>query len=83
MLETVRPDLKDEVSNVRRLREHPIVRDSEARADERSMAIMLECDTIGSVRRDLDDLCPSKARLIEWGTIRLRSGIRVENARSC
>jgi hypothetical protein len=65
-LETVKPYLRDEVSNVWRLWKAGIVRENYARADQPGVVIVFECDTLATARRYVDDFPLSKAGLLEW-----------------
>jgi hypothetical protein len=77
-LDTVRPYLRDEVSNVWRLWKAGIVRENYARADEPGVVIVFECESVETVRRYLDDFPLSKAGLLEWFTIAVDAPLPLE-----
>jgi hypothetical protein len=77
-METVRPYLKDEVSNVWRLWKAGIVRENYARADQPGVVIVFECDTVETVQRYVSDFPLSKAGLLEWDFIALDAPLPLE-----
>lgn len=77
-LETVKPYLRDEVSNVWRLWKAGIVRENYARADEPGVVIVFECDSVGTARRYIEDFPLSKAGLLEWELIALDAPLPLE-----
>jgi hypothetical protein len=77
-LETVKPYLKEEVSNVWRLWKAGIVRENYARADEPGVLSVFECDSVATVRRYIDDFPLSKAGLLEWELIALDAPLPLE-----
>jgi hypothetical protein len=77
-LETVKPYLRAEVSNVWRLWKAGIVRENYARADEPGVLIVFECDSVATVRRYIDDFPLSKAGLLEWELIALDAPLPLE-----
>jgi hypothetical protein len=77
-LDTVRPYLRDEVSNVWRLWKAGIVRENYARADEPGVVIVFECDSVETVRRYIDDFPLSKAGLLEWELIAVDAPLPLE-----
>jgi len=77
-LETVRPYLREEVSNVWRLWKAGIVRENYARADQPGVMIVFECDSVATVRRYIDDFPLSKAGLLEWELIALDAPLPLE-----
>ena len=77
-LETVRPYLREEVSNVWRLWKAGIVRENYARADEPGVVIVFECDSVATARHYIDDFPLSKAGLLEWELIALDAPLPLE-----
>ena len=77
-LDTVRPYLRDEVSNVWRLWKAGIVRENYARADEPGVVIVFECDSVETARRYVDDFPLSKAGLLEWEFIAVQVPLPLE-----
>jgi hypothetical protein len=76
--ETVKPYLRDEVSNVWRLWKAGIVRENYARADQPGVVIVFECDSVETVRRYIADFPLSKAGLLEWDFIALDAPLPLE-----
>ena len=60
-LDTLRPYLRDEVSNVWRLWKAGIVRENYARADEPGVVIVFECPDLDEARRHIVDFPLTKA----------------------
>lgn len=77
-LETVKPYLRDEVSNVWRLWKAGIVRENYARADQPGVVIVFECDTVAAAQRYIDDFPLSKAGLLEWTLIAVDAPLPLE-----
>jgi hypothetical protein len=77
-LDTLRPYLRDEVSNVWRLWKAGIVRENYARADVPGVVIVFECETVEDAKRHIDDFPLSKAGLIEWDFIALDAPLPLE-----
>jgi hypothetical protein len=77
-METVRPYLRDEVSNVWRLWKAGIVRENYARADEPGVVIVFECDSVDIARSYIDDFPLSKAGLLEWELIAVQAPLPLE-----
>jgi hypothetical protein len=77
-LETVKPYLRDEVSNVWRLWKAGIVRENYARADQPGVVIVFECDTVAMAQRYIDDFPLSKAGLLEWTLIAVDAPLPLE-----
>lgn len=77
-MDTVRPYLRDEVSNVWRLWKAGIVRENYARADEPGVVIVFECDGVEAARRHIDDFPLSKAGLLEWELIAVEAPLPLE-----
>jgi hypothetical protein len=77
-LETVKPYLRDEVSNVWRLWKAGIVRENYARADQPGVVIVFECDGVETARRYVEDFPLSKAGLLEWDFIALDAPLPLE-----
>ena len=77
-LDTLRPYLRDEVSNVWRLWKAGIVRENYARADVGGVVIVFECKNVEEAKRFTDDLPLSKAGLIEWDFIALDAPLPLE-----
>jgi hypothetical protein len=77
-LETVKPYLQDEVSNVWRLWKAGIGRENDARADQPGVVIVFECDHVETVRRYVADFPLSKAGLLEWDFIALDAPLPLE-----
>jgi hypothetical protein len=77
-LDTLRPYLRDEVSNVWRLWKAGIVHENYARADEPGVVIVLECPDLDEARRHIADFPLTKAGLIEWEFIALDAPLPLE-----
>jgi hypothetical protein len=77
-LETVKPYLRDEVSNVWRLWKAGIVRENYARTDEPGVVIVFECETVEAARRYVDDFPLSKAGLLDWSFIAVGAPLPLE-----
>ena len=77
-LATVKPYLRDEVSNVWRLWKSGIVRENYARADEPGVVIVFECETVEAARRYVADFPLSKAGLLEWSFIAVEAPLPLE-----
>jgi hypothetical protein len=77
-LDTIKPYLRDEVSNVWRLWKAGIVRENYARADVPGVVIVFECDSLEEVRRYVDDFPLSKAGFLEWHFIALDAPLPLE-----
>jgi hypothetical protein len=77
-LGTVKPYLRDEVSNIWRLWKAGIVRENYARADQPGVVIIFECDSVETVRRYVDDFPLSKAGLLEWDFIAFDAPLPLE-----
>jgi hypothetical protein len=77
-MDTVKPYLPDEVSNVWRLWKGGIVRENYARADQPGVVIVFECDTVETARRYVEDFPLSKAGLLEWEFIALDAPLPLE-----
>jgi hypothetical protein len=77
-LETLRPYLRDEVSNVWRLWKAGIVRENYARADVPGVVIVFECASVDEVKRYIADFPLTRAGLIEWDFIALDAPLPLE-----
>lgn len=77
-LETVRPYLRAEVSNVWRLWKAGIVRENYARVDVAGVVIVFECPDVDTVKRYIADFPLTKAGLIEWDYIALDAPLPLE-----
>ena len=77
-LDTLRPYLRDEVSNLWRLWKAGIVRENYARADEPGVVIVFECPDLDEARRHIADFPLTKAGLIEWEFIALDAPLPLE-----
>jgi hypothetical protein len=77
-MDTVKPYLSHEVSNVWRLWKGGIVRENYARADQPGVVIVFECDTVEMARRYVEDFPLSKAGLLEWEFIALDAPLPLE-----
>jgi hypothetical protein len=77
-LDDLRPYLREEVSNVWRLWKAGIVRENYARADIGGVVIVLECDSVETVKRYIADFPLSKAGLIERDYIALDAPLPLE-----
>lgn len=77
-LDTVRPFLREEVSNVWRLWKAGIVRENYARADQPGVVIVFECDSVATAQRYIDDFPLSKAGLLEWELIAVDAPLPLE-----
>jgi hypothetical protein len=70
-LGTLRPYLRDEVSNVWRLWKAGIVRENYARAEMPGVVIVFECASLDEVKRHIAEFPLTRAGLIEWDFIAL------------
>lgn len=77
-LDTLRPYLQDEVSNVWRLWKAGIVRENYARADMPGVVIVFECPDLDTVKRYIADFPLTRAELIEWEFIALDAPLPLE-----
>jgi hypothetical protein len=77
-LDSLRPYLRDEVSNVWRLWKAGIVRENYARADMPGVVIVFECASVDEVRRYIADFPLTRAGLIEWDFIALDAPLPLE-----
>src|SRR6201986_3062999 len=77
-LETVKPFLQEEVSNVWRLWKAGIVRENYARADEPGVVIIFEVQDIEAARVYTEDFPRTKAGLLEWIFIALQIPLPIE-----
>ena len=77
-LDTLRPYLREEVSNVWRLWKAGIVRENYARADIPGVVIVFECAGVDEVKRYIADFPLTKAGLIEWDFIALDAPLPLE-----
>ena len=77
-LETVRPYLQEEVSNVWRLWKAGIVRENYARADQPGVVIVFECDSVEIAQGYIDDFPLSKAGLLDWELIAVEAPLPLE-----
>jgi hypothetical protein len=77
-LDTIKPYLRDEVSNVWRLWKAGIVRENYARADMPGVVIMFECESVEQARSYVDDFPLSKAGFLDWDFIALDAPLPLE-----
>lgn len=77
-LDTIRPYLRDEVSNVWRLWKAGIVRENYARADVSGVVIVFECADVEQARRYVDNFPLSKAGFLEWEFIPVDAPLPLE-----
>jgi hypothetical protein len=77
-LDTLRPYLRDEVSNVWRLWKAGIVRENYARADLPGVVIVFECASVDEAKRHIADFPLTRAGLIEWEVIALAAPLPLE-----
>jgi hypothetical protein len=77
-LDTVRPYLTEEVSNVWRLWKAGIVRENYARADDSGVVIIFEVPDVATAKAYTDDFPLSKAGLLEWEFIALQIPLPLE-----
>ena len=77
-LESVRPYLKEEVSNVWRLWKAGIVRENYARSGEPGVVIVFECDSVETAKRYVADFPLSKAGLLQWEYIAVEAPLPLE-----
>jgi hypothetical protein len=78
-METIRPLLPEEVSNVWRLWKAGIVRENYARADEPGVMIVFELDSVEQARKYVADFPMSKAGYLEWFYIPLQAPLPIES----
>ena len=76
--ETIKPYIKEEVSNVWRLWKAGIVRENYARADVPGVVIVFECTSVDEVKRYVADFPLTKAGLLEWDYIPLDAPLPLE-----
>ncbi|THD44599.1 MAG: hypothetical protein E7774_10010 [Bradyrhizobium sp.] len=77
-METVKPYLRDEVSNVWRLWKAGIVRENYARADVSGVVIVFECESVDVAKGYVADFPLSKASLLEWDYIAVEAPLPLE-----
>jgi hypothetical protein len=77
-LDSLRPYLRDEVSNVWRLWKAGVVRENYARADMPGVVIVFECASVDEARRYIADFPLTRAGLIEWDFIALDAPLPLE-----
>ena len=77
-LDTLRPYLRDEVSNVWRLWKAGIVRENYARADMPGVVVVFECASLDEAKRHIADFPLTRAGLIEWEVIALAAPLPLE-----
>lgn len=77
-LDTVKPYLRDEVSNVWRLWKAGIVRENYARADVSGVVIVFECASVEEAKRYVADFPLSKAGLLDWEYIAVEAPLPLE-----
>ena len=77
-LDTLKPYLQDEVSNVWRLWKAGIVRENYARADVPGVVIVFECASVAEARRYVEDFPLSKAGYLDWQFIALAAPLPLE-----
>ena len=77
-LDTLRPYLRDEVSNVWRLWKAGIVRENYARADMPGVVVVFECASVDEAKRHIADFPLTRAGLIEWEVIALAAPLPLE-----
>jgi hypothetical protein len=77
-LETIKPFLTEEVSNVWRLWKAGIVRENYARADEPGVVIIFEVPDVETAKAYTDDFPLSKAGFLDWNFIALQIPLPIE-----
>jgi hypothetical protein len=77
-MDTIKPYIRDEVSNVWRLWKAGIVRENYARADVPGVVIAFECDSVEAAKKYVDDFPLTKAGLLEWFFIPLDAPLPLE-----
>jgi hypothetical protein len=77
-MDTIKPYIRDEVSNVWRLWKAGIVRENYARADVPGVVIVFECDSVETAKKYVDDFPLTKAGLLEWFFIPLDAPLPLE-----
>ena len=77
-LDSIKPYLRDEVSNVWRLWKAGIVRENYARADMPGVVIVFECESVEQARSYVDDFPLSRAGFLEWDFIALDAPLPLE-----
>ena len=77
-MDTIKPYIRDEVSNVWRLWKAGIVRENYARADVPGVVIVFECDSVEAAKTYVDDFPLTKAGLLEWFFIPLDAPLPLE-----
>jgi hypothetical protein len=76
--DTIKPYLREEVSNVWRLWKAGIVRENYARADMPGVVIVFECESMEQARSYVEDFPLSKAGFLEWDFIALDAPLPLE-----
>jgi hypothetical protein len=77
-MDSIKPYIRDEVSNVWRLWKAGIVRENYARADVPGVVIVFECDGVETAKKYVDDFPLTKAGLLEWFFIPLDAPLPLE-----
>jgi hypothetical protein len=77
-MDTIKPYIRDEVSNVWRLWKAGIVRENYARADVPGVVIVFECDSVETAKKYVDDFPLTKGGLLEWFFIPLDAPLPLE-----
>ena len=77
-LDTIKPYLREEVSNVWRLWKAGIVRENYARADVSGVVIVFECESVEEARRYVEDFPLTKQGFLEWDFIPLDAPLPLE-----
>ena len=77
-LDTLKPYLQEEVSNVWRLWKAGIVRENYARADVPGVVIVFECASVDEARRYVEDFPLSRAGFLDWQFIALDAPLPLE-----
>jgi hypothetical protein len=77
-IDTIRPYLQEEVSNVWRLWKAGIVRENYARADMPGVVIVFECSSVDEVKSYVDEFPLSKRGFLDWQYIALDAPLPLE-----
>jgi hypothetical protein len=77
-LETIKPYLQEEVSNVWRLWKAGIVRENYARADAPGVVIIFECASVDEVKSYVDEFPLSKNGFLDWHYVALDAPLPLE-----
>ncbi len=76
--ETIKPHLREEMTNVWLLWKAGIIRETYGRADAPGAVIVFECGTVDEVKRYVDNFPLSQAGFLEWNYLPLTAPLPLE-----